>query len=219
MSTQRKSPLLTWTHGDGDTPLLLLHERYQDPATMPAPPVPAGMRVIRVRSPRQQMAGISTLGYFWFLGPLQAPEPSTFGDGLHHLESLLLELSFGPGKPASVLVGSGEGGVMALVLATLWPELLAGVVSIDGPLPHNLAGFPIEPRVPLQLPVLLIEHDRELADSAQALSALGARVQRHAAEAAPIRQALDWAARHAAALVPGTANGRARTQATAAPRA
>ncbi len=139
-----------------------------------------------------QMAGTETLGYFWFLGPYDKPELTTFGDGLHHLETLLVDLSFGAGKARSFVVGKGEGGVMALTLAAIWPELLSGVVSIDGPLPQNIASFPLELRPPLRVPVLMLEHERSMVESAAAMSGLGAEVQvRHSAHE-PMRAALDW---------------------------
>ncbi|MDQ0473945.1 hypothetical protein [Labrys wisconsinensis] len=189
----RRSPLLTWTHGDRNgPPVLLLHDRYDNPGGMPVDRLPSGARVVCVRSARTQMTGADTLGHFWFLGPYDRPEPTTFGDGLHHLETLLVDLSFGAGKARSFIIGKGEGGVMALTLATIWPELLAGVVSIDGPLPQTLGSLPIEPRPPLRLPVLLLEQARSMAGAAAALSGLGAEVDLRKVGDQPMRAALDW---------------------------
>jgi hypothetical protein len=138
------------------------------------------------------MAADRPFGYFWFLGPYEKPELTTFGDGLHHLETLLVDLSFGAGKRPSCLLGCGEGGVMALMLAAVWPELVSAVVSIDGPLPVNIGSFPVEICTPLKVPTLLIEHERPMADTASALADLGAKVERRQVDDQPLREALDW---------------------------
>lgn len=193
MSVPRGGPLLTFTAGDPHGPaILLLHDRYENPDSMPVADRLSGARIVRVRSARTQMSGMEVLGHYWFLGPYERPELTTFGDGLHHLETLLLDLSFGTGKARTMLAGKGEGGVMALTLATIWPELLSAVVSIDGPLPENIGSFPIETRLPPTLPVLLLEQERSLAGTAAALSSLGGQVDRRTADDCPMQQACDW---------------------------
>ena len=188
-----RSPLVTWTSGERNgAPVLVLHDRYKDQEELAGlPPIPGAHRPLR--SARTQMTGTDILGFFWFIGPPERPELTTFGDGLHHLETLLLDASAEAGGKRGLVIGKGEGGVMALVLATVWPELLAGVVSIDGPLPVNLGHFPLEARPPTGLPVLLIERGRMLGDTAAALSTLGASVEvRRIAEDDPLPAAADW---------------------------
>lgn len=202
------SPLLTATQGDPNSPaVLVLHDRYENlDAIAVADSLPGG-RVVRVRSARTQMSGTEVLGHFWFLGPYEKPELTTFGDGLHHLETLLTGLSYGAGKARSFLVGKGEGGVMALTLATVWPELLAGVVSIDGPLPETIDSFPIQPRPPLTLPVLLIEHERPMARTAAAMSGLGAQVELKKVDDQPMQAAVAWLNRSIAAISTPASSG------------
>ena len=119
------------------------------------------------------MAGCGVRGFFWFLGPLERPELSTFGDGLHHLERLLLDKAdTGPVG----LFGIGEGGTMALTLALIWPELVSGVVSIDGPLPETIDALPLESRAAPRVHALLVSRRRRLEQTRRDLSSRGVRV-------------------------------------------
>ncbi len=180
MSDSRKTALITWTTGERDKPpVILLHDRYLDHAStlqlggLLAPT----HRVVSARSARTQMEKGLIKGYYWFLGPFERPELSTLGDGLHHLERLLLTLNEDTGNRIT-LAGIGEGGTIALLLALVWPELISGIVSTDGPLPLNLGELPLELGEADGLNVLLTEQDRDLSATAAALEARGASISR-----------------------------------------
>lgn len=188
-----KSALITWTSGAADgAPLILLHDRYLDHDQTDAigAALAARYRVVSVRSARTQMENTLIKGYYWFLGPFESPELSTFGDGLEHLERLLLTLTEG-GRKATI-IGLGEGGTMALMLALVWRELVVGVVSVDGPLPSNIADFPLELGSAAGLPMLLAEDTRSLAGTTAALAERSAAVERVAIEADPLPLIEAW---------------------------
>lgn len=153
-----RSSLVTWTTGDAAAfPVLLLHDRYEDHNAVDG--IAAKLRddrlVVSIRSARTQMSGTDIHGYYWFLGPFDHPELSTLGDGLQHLEALLLSVAEGRPDGSISIVGKGEGGTMALLMALLWPNLLTGAASIGGPLPQNLGALPVELNALDSLPVLL----------------------------------------------------------------
>lgn len=189
----QKSPLLTWSEGaESGPPVLLLHDRYENPDDEAPESCLADFRTIRVRSARRQMIGVNTMGYFWFIGPFDTPELTTFGDGLHHLETLLLEhCSLRAGQKA-FLIGRGEGGVMALTLAAIWPELVAGAVSIDGPFPRNFARFPVRPRMPIGVPVLILARHTNMTETVSTLLDLGAEVEVSIVTRNPMRAVKRW---------------------------
>jgi pimeloyl-ACP methyl ester carboxylesterase len=178
MSVRDKGALITWTTGRLDAPpVLLLHDRYLDHDANDAlgAQFAPTQRVVSVRSARTQMEMGVTKGYYWHLGPLDQPELSTMGDALSHLERLLLELNRQTGKRIA-LVGTGEGGSVALLIALVWRELVGGVVSIDGPLATNIADMPLTLASASGLPVLLVERRADLAASHTELTARGASV-------------------------------------------
>lgn len=180
MADAYRGPLITWSVGSaGAEPVLLLHDRYKDHDELAdlGAELAAKRRVVRVRGARTQMEDTSIKGYYWFIGPLERPELSTFGDGLHHLETLLLSLTDASPDRRVALVGHGEGGTMALTLALVWPERISRVVSIDGPLPANRDAFPLELRRASGLPVLLVPEARNLDETATALKQSGCRVE------------------------------------------
>ena len=115
-------------------------------------------------------------GYYWHLGPLDEPEMSTMGDALSHLERLLIDLNRETGRRIA-LVGTGEGGSVALLMSLIWRELVSGVASIDGPLAGNLDDMPVDLQPAAGLPVMLIERRTALAPSSIALAARGASVR------------------------------------------
>ncbi len=97
----------------------------------------------------------------WFVQDEQgAIEPVGFADSLHQVEQFVFDTlddvrAAGVTEPKLWLLGLGQGGVMALTISTYWPELFAGVVSIDGHLPEIEGWEP--PQTDLnRLPVLLI---------------------------------------------------------------
>lgn len=100
-------------------------------------------RALCVRGPRAQTQGGNGIscGHFWYIGPQDSPELSTFGDGLYQAELLLLEQAAG-GKIG--LAGRGQGASVALTLAALWPDHVGAVQVWGGGLPLNLARMPLE---------------------------------------------------------------------------
>lgn len=188
MSDSRKTALITWTTGERDRPpVILLHDRYLDHAATAAlgQLLASTNRVVSARSARTQMEKGLIKGYYWFLGPFERPELSTLGDGLHHLERLLLSLNEETGKRVA-LAGYGEGGTIALLIALIWPELISGVAALDGPLPLTLDELPLELGNAEGLNVLLTEHDRDLTASTAGLVARGASVSRIAHDDAAV---------------------------------
>lgn len=100
-------------------------------------------RNLCVRGPRAQTQGGNgvSCGHFWYIGPQDRPELSTFGDGLYQAEILLLEQAEnGP----VYLAGRGQGASIALTLAALWPDHVASVSAWQGGLPLNLDRMPLE---------------------------------------------------------------------------
>jgi predicted esterase len=96
------------------------------------------------------VAGYS--GFSWFrTDDAGHPEPSSFGDSLAQLEALVGELAERGGAPV-YLLGRGTGATLALGAAQAFPDLLAGVVALDGA-PPEIPGwsehFPIPPELPV----------------------------------------------------------------------
>lgn len=194
MSVREKGALLTWTTGDRNgPPVVLLHDRYLDHEANDALGrlLEPAHCVISVRSARTQMESGLTKGYYWHLGPLDQPELSTLGDALSHLERLLGTLSDN-GQRRLALVGTGEGGSVALLIALLWRELVSGVVSIDGPLARNIPDMPLTFPPASGLPVLLAQHQRDLATTRDQLAGLGAQVTMSSTDDAQI---VEWIAK------------------------
>jgi len=75
-------------------------------------------------------------GFSWFRrDEAGRPEPASFGDSLWQVQQLVLELLERGGGPV-VLLGYREGATLALGAALAVPELLDGVVAIDGDAPE-----------------------------------------------------------------------------------
>ena len=183
MSVRAKGALITWTTGRLDAPpVVLLHDRYldHDANDVLGARLGSSRRVISVRSARTQMESGLVKGYYWHLGPLDEPEMSTMGDALSHLERLLIDLNRETGQRIT-LVGTGEGGSVALLISLVWRELVSGVASIDGPLAGNVDAMPVGLQPAAGLPVLLVERRADLAPTSMALSARGATVSTGAA--------------------------------------
>lgn len=130
-----------------------------------------------VESSKGYYVGRNILGYTWFVGPLKQPSPVHFGDSLMQLEEFVLDeidrqQSASPAAP--FLLGEEQGGAMALALGAANPDLLSGIVAIDGWFPDVPGWDP--PLAPLNgLPILLI--NPENAESLQdRLTAWGASV-------------------------------------------
>lgn len=123
----------------------------------------------------------------WFGGTLERPEPSSFGDSLAQLEKFVYDVrnraqTSEGSRPT--LLGFDQGAVLALTAALVFPDLLGGVIAIDGGVPSFRLWAP--PAIDLAgLPVLLIADPAEtklgpdsIAQSANYLSHRGATVER-----------------------------------------
>jgi pimeloyl-ACP methyl ester carboxylesterase len=176
--SEPRSLLSTVSRGpEGGAPVLLLHDRYQDETALTAAASQCGQdrRTICIRSARTQMSGTGILGYYWYIGPIDRPELSTFGDGLFQLERLLIEVT-SENLKADIL-GFGEGGVVALCLGLAWPERIASVTAYDADLPKNIDAMPIEDRDLSGLRVRLAEGATGGARAAQRFERRGANVE------------------------------------------
>ena len=119
---------------------------------------PSG-RVIGLQSGKGVYVGRDITGYTWFLGPLEQPSPIHFGDALAEIERFLwdeIDRSAETTTPElPFLVGDEQGAIMALAVAAAVPDLISGVVAINGALPVVPGWEP--PLAPLDgLPILLV---------------------------------------------------------------
>lgn len=172
--------LLTQRQGPSDaTPWLVLHDRWGmlDDAVKLAEVLGPEALTIAIRAPRVQNQGGTgqTKGYFWTVGPVEAPELSTLGDGLYQLEIVLEENLAFYNKDRLGVLGKGQGGVIALLLAAFFPDKVKRVIVIDAALPTNLAVMPFEPSLKGVNVVLVGDQSDE--DVAK-MEALGANVSR-----------------------------------------
>jgi pimeloyl-ACP methyl ester carboxylesterase len=106
--------------------------------------------------------GRAHVGRRWYVTSIDGEiEPATFGDGLYAAEQLTIGAEEQWGVPP-LLVGHGQGGVLALALALLVPERLAGVVALDAALPQ-VPGWELPPTALEGLPVMLLPGEQERA--------------------------------------------------------
>jgi pimeloyl-ACP methyl ester carboxylesterase len=151
-------------------------------------------RIIGLESYKGVYIGRDIVGYTWFIGPMTRPSPIYFGDALAEIERFLWDEidRQGPGNAElPFLIGVEQGAIMALAAAAAVPDLISGVIAIDGTLPIVPGWTP--PLVPLDdLPILLIDPptppvstDGVLAGEALAstLAGWGATVTRRTAPA------------------------------------
>jgi hypothetical protein len=175
---------LLFTAHDGPSsgpPFLVLHERYGslDSARVLGQLLGSTAFRVAVRSVRLQTTGGDgeTYGFYWYVGPEEQPELSTLGDGLYQLELLLLQIFRDSGYKKIGLLGAGEGGVVALLMGLVRPELISIVVAIDAHLPINFASIPIEIPALDDLPVLLVQRENATgSETMKSLTKLGAKV-------------------------------------------
>jgi predicted esterase len=157
--------LLTKTGGSANgPPLVLLHDRDGDYVDLQpfADALGDHYHTFLVRAARTQMAEIEALGYFWFFESAPGrPDISTFGDALFQVEALALELENSSGRKLT-LFGQGQGGVLALTMALIWPEIVGAVAVLDAGLPDNLSEFPIDLKKDCDVSVLLARLDQSL---------------------------------------------------------
>jgi pimeloyl-ACP methyl ester carboxylesterase len=179
--SQGKSLLSTAHDGQASGPaFLVLHERYGSLTSARELGQSLGTKVSRVavRSARLQTIGDGdTYGFYWYVGPEDEPELSTLGDGLYQLELLLLETFEASGGVQVGLLGAGEGGSVALLMALIQPELVSIAVAIDAQLPANFAAIPIATPVLNGLPILLLQQTKPTnASTVESLVKYGANV-------------------------------------------
>lgn len=160
-------------------PWLVLHDRWgmiEDAVSLGELLGPSAL-AIGVRAPRVQNQGGTgqTKGYFWTVGPVDAPELSTLGDALYELEVLLNENLERYQKSHLGLLGKGQGGMVALVFASIFPDKIKRVIAIDSALPKNMSVMPFEPSL-AGVEIVLVG-DQTQSDI-EALTALGAKVSR-----------------------------------------
>ena len=102
---------------------------------------------------------VTNQGYLWFfIQEVGHPEPATFGESLWLLDRFICDVRErqSPDRPV-FLVGYEQWAVLAATLAMVVPELLAGVVAINGYLP-DIPGWTPPVEDVQGLPVLLV-HD------------------------------------------------------------
>ncbi|MQB07878.1 hypothetical protein DXT91_27955 [Agrobacterium tumefaciens] len=129
-------------------PWLILHARYGDldaARTLGVKYLPANTFRISVRSARTQTMGslLPPKGNFWFIGQPGRPELSTLGDGLYQLSLLLDDLRDVDGVSSLKVLGLGEGGTMALLLALSHPDRISHVTAIGAAFPANFDRMPL----------------------------------------------------------------------------
>lgn len=163
MSTPR--PLSQLIHfpiqkGTGGPSVITLHDQNQfgkDVADFGTAASPNG-RVIALESYKGVFVGKEISGYTWFLGPTERPSPIFFGDSLSEIERFLWDEidRSGEESPAlPILLGVGQGGIMAIATALAVPELISGVIAIDAFMPKVPGWNP--PLAPMdKLPILLV---------------------------------------------------------------
>lgn len=101
-------------------------------------------------------------GYAWYMdhGP-QRPEPATFGDSLWQIEQFIGDVSERSIARPLVLFGVGQGAVLALTLAMVLPDMLDGVVAVNGYVPVVRGWEP--PERPMRgLPVLALTYGEKV---------------------------------------------------------
>lgn len=122
----------------GRPPAIVLHGKDRDlEATADVEAALSAQRAtMALQAPRAQTLEETVVGYSWYLEPPGGPiELSTLGDALAQLEQGLLRLvEEAAGTPVAV-VGEGQGGTMAMLLAGIWPELVTRAVAFGGTFP------------------------------------------------------------------------------------
>lgn len=147
--------------GDGSPRIITLHRHNQfarDVADYGLAASPAG-RIVALQSYKGVYVGRGIVGYTWFIGPFDRPAPVFFGDALAEIERFLwdeIDRQASEAAELPFLVGVEQGAIMALAAAAAVPDLLSGVIAIDGFFPIVPGWSP--PLMPLAgLPVLLID--------------------------------------------------------------
>lgn len=147
--------------GSGSPRLITLHKHNQfgedvkEFALAAAPDA----RIIGLESYKGVFVGKQIVGYTWYVGPLDRPAPLFYGDALAEIERFLWDEvdRQAPAAPElPFLLGVEQGAIMALGTAAAVPDLLSGVIAIDGSFPLVPGWNP--PLAPLDgLPILLVD--------------------------------------------------------------
>ena len=170
------------THFDGDlsgqAPIwLVLHDRYGDLDAARRLGARLGDDVLRVavQAARMQTEGGlgHVRGHFWYIGPVDMPELSTFGDGLAELDALLIQLRARYPHARFNLLGQGEGATLAMMLALVYGDLVDKVIVINAHWPKNFDRMPITVADPLNF-MLVAEGDCTMEDCPLPFRAQGA---------------------------------------------
>ena len=153
--------------GSGSPRIITLHDYNQRGRDVAAYGLAAGSEahVIGLESYKGVFVGHEIVGYTWFVGPHDRPSPLFFGDALAEIERFLWdEVDREAPNDAELpfLIGVGQGAIMALATAAAVPDLLSGVIAVNGFLPVVPGWEP--PLIPLaELPILLIGGDAPVA--------------------------------------------------------
>lgn len=149
--------------GSGAPRIITLHDHNQHARDVSAYGIAAGSNagIIGLESYKGVFVGHTIVGYTWFVGPQSSPSPLFFGDALAEIERFLWDEidRQAPGEAElPFLLGVGQGAIMAIAAAAAVPDLLSGVIAVDGFLPVVPGWEP--PLAPLDgLPVLLLGCD------------------------------------------------------------
>jgi pimeloyl-ACP methyl ester carboxylesterase len=118
------------------------------------------------------------VGRRWYVTGIDGEiEPATFGDALYAVEQLATAAHEQWHRPP-LLIGHGQGGELALALALLVPDSLAGVAAVAAGIPQ-VAGWERPDCAAAGLPVLLVPAHGDDAGTARTrgeLAAIGAQV-------------------------------------------
>ena len=125
-------------------------------------------RVVAPEAARGVYSGLQLVSRTWFGGTCGKPEPASFGDSLAQLERFIYDVrnrtTSGMNQSPPWLLGYDQGAVLALTLAIVTPEAIAGVMAIGGQLPTFSRSNLLEP-VRANLPALLLgDHARREVD-------------------------------------------------------
>lgn len=177
--------------------------RFQDPGQVPGAPTvitlhahnrrgkeyaeyaraaaPHG-RLLGVESYKGVFAGKEITGYTWYVGPLTNPPPVYYGDSLVELERFLwdeAERQAPDDAVLPVLLGVEQGAIMAIAAALASPDLLSGVIAIEGRYPIVPGWEP--PLAPMNgLPILLVDPPGGVAPAQNMLTGTDLVRQLHA---------------------------------------
>jgi len=131
------------------------------------------------------------VGRRWYVTSIDGEiEPATFGDALYAVEQLAIAAHETWDRPP-LLIGHGQGGELALALALLMPDMLAGVAAVGATIPQ-VPGWERPDRAAGGLPVLLVPahgDDVAAARTHDELAAIGAHVA--TSSAVPAADALE----------------------------